>query len=962
MPIINGTNNSESLDGTSINDIMWGLDGGDTLNGKEGADEMHGGLGDDFYIVDNFGDTVHEDAGQGNDAVHAYVTSWTLSSNVERLMYFGPQASNFAGNGNALDNYIEGWNGNDTLDGKAGADTMKGLGGNDTYWVDNSGDIIVEASGGGSDSVRTTLTGYTLGSHLEKLYYHGTSTADFTGIGNGLDNYIEGWGGNDILDGGAGADTMVGLGGNDNYFVDNAGDVVAEQAGNGIDQVTTTLANYTLTAAVENLTYGGPVAAAFIGTGNALQNVITGANGGDLLNGGGGADTLIGKGGDDTYVVDSASDQVVEQAGEGVDKVFTSASLFTLGANVENLVYNGNSLVGFTGVGNALDNEIEGWNGGDYIDGKQGADTMRGMDGNDTYWVDNVGDVVIETAVGGGIDRINTTLQSFVLQAGVENLAFVGGTFESFSAVGNAKDNIIEGGGFTDLLDGGAGADTLIGGANHDLYIVDNAGDTVVELAGEGFDEVQTTLTSYTLGAHVENVTFTGVGAIDFTAIGNASSNTLKGGDGNDNLDGMGGFDGMYGGKGDDIFYVDHVGDGVGENPGEGNDTIYTTLNSYKLTYSQVENLIYNGPANTAFYGTGNAYDNYMEGQEGGDELNGLAGADVMVGKGGKDIYYVDNVGDVVVEADDAGDDTVRTSLGSATDFAAMYILPANVENVTGTSATGQGVYGNGLNNYFQMGDGADLIVAHDGGTDFVVAGGGNDFVYYGATWSVGDRVDGGEGFDSVGLLGDTTVTFLANAFASVEKLAVYSSGGAGTNDYNLTINDANVAAGKNMMVVAQSLLSTVTLIFNGSAETDGSFNVRGGKGVDNIKTGAGSDQLYGNLGADTLFGGGGKDYFEYYAVEESTAAMRDSILDFSAGDKINLQGIDADGNGANGNSKFAFIGSGAFTGQAGQLRAVQTNGSWTVEADVNGDGAADLAIAVTTAPGHIIAAADFFL
>jgi hypothetical protein len=93
-----------------------------------------------------------------------------------------------------------------------------------------------------------------------------------------------------------------------------------------------------------------------------------------------------------------------------------------------------------------------------------------------------------------------------------------------------------------------------------------------------------------------------------------------------------------------------------------------------------------------------------------------------------------------------------------------------------------------------------------------------------------------------------------------------------------------------------------------------------------------------------------------------STAAARDTILDFAPGDRLNLAGIDADGNAANGNGQFAFSGAGAFTKAAGQLRAAQVDGNWLIEGDTNGDGAADLSILVTAAQGHLIGAADFIL
>ncbi|HZG10054.1 MAG TPA: M10 family metallopeptidase C-terminal domain-containing protein, partial [Allosphingosinicella sp.] len=211
---------------------------------------------------------------------------------------------------------------------------------------------------------------------------------------------------------------------------------------------------------------------------------------------------------------------------------------------------------------------------------------------------------------------------------------------------------------------------------------------------------------------------------------------------------------------------------------------------------------------------------------------------------------------------------------------------------------------------------------------------------------------------------GNYTLTFDADDLVSIEALAAYSSGNpAAPNSYNLTTVDANVAAGGHLTVTGMSLSKIETLVFNGAAETDGRFTINGGKGDDTITGGMGKDLIWGNLGADVLRGGGGNDSFEYYAIADSTIGSRDIIMDFSAGDKINLWNIDADGNAANGNSQFSFIGNAAFGNKAGELRVSEAQGGgWLVEGDVDGDGVADLSILVHVAGGHILGANDFIL
>jgi Ca2+-binding RTX toxin-like protein len=139
---------------------------------------------------------------------------------------------------------------------------------------------------------------------------------------------------------------------------------------------------------------------------------------------------------------------------------------YTLGANLENLWYYGAE--SFTGSGNALDNTMVSGAGDDRLNGRAGADQMVGGAGDDTYWVDNVGDRVIER-LGEGVDQVRTTLTSYSLTPNVENLWYYGSG--SFTGVGNGLDNTIISGAGNDSLNGGAGNDTLVGGLGSDIFM-----------------------------------------------------------------------------------------------------------------------------------------------------------------------------------------------------------------------------------------------------------------------------------------------------------------------------------------------------------------------------------------------------------------------------------------------------------------------------------------------------------
>ena len=235
------------------------------------------------------------------------------------------------------------------------------------------------------------------------------------------------------------------------------------------------------------------------------NDTLAGGGGSDRIDGGTGTDTMYGGTGNDIFTVDNVGDVVIEYADEGRDQVKTSLTNYTLGDNVEKLLFTTTSAV--VGTGNAENNEIMTAAGGG------ATDYLYGLDGYDTLWG------------GGGSDYLY-------------------------------------GGNHDDILIGEGGADFMYGNTGDDSYMVDNVSDSVVELSGEGNDTIYSSLATYTLPAEVEELRYNSFGT-NFNFTGNDVDNKIYGGggndvltglEGNDELRGEAGADTLDGGDGDDLL------------------------------------------------------------------------------------------------------------------------------------------------------------------------------------------------------------------------------------------------------------------------------------------------------------------------------------------------------------------------------------------------------------------------
>jgi serralysin len=698
-------------------------------------------------------------------------------------------------------------------------------------------------------------------------------------------------------------------------------------------------------------------------------------------------------------LVGDFNDPIVVLGGSGNDT-------FTGTAGVDVLDGNNSSNPGAadTDVLNGLGGNdfLFGRGGNDTLDGGTGDDAMTGGTGNDIYVVDTSGDAVTEAA-GEGTDEVRTSLASYTLAAALENLTGLGNVNQTLT--GNSSDNVI---------DGGLGADAMTGGAGNDTYVVDNAGDTVTELAGGGTDEIRTSLATYTLAALANLENLTGTNAAGQTLTGNGSANVIKGAAGNDVIDGGTGADTMAGGAGNDLYFVDNAGDVVVELPGaaEGVDEVRTGLAAYSILTTAVENLTAtsnvnhdfrgNSGANVITGGTGNdllrLYDGGNDTVFAGDGLDNiffgatLSAADVVNGGGGVDTLVIQGnyAGGLTLSANVTQIENISILAGSNTNFGESglnrydYVLTTNDANfAAGVQARINGAALLADEDFTFNGSAetnASFVVYGGKGVDTLMGGFGNDiFIYAEERFAPGDTVNGGPGgYDGIFFRGNYTIDFNAPGYfglmTGIENMTLtsitderYARGGdpAGF-DYNIKLADNQLLAGVELTVSGALLQSYETMIVDGSLETDGTFRFFAGKANDTLKGGAKTDLLLGNLGADILSGGGGADTFRYDSTADSNAASRDQILDFTPGsDKIDLSRVDAKTNVA-GDQAFTWIGSNAFTGSgaasAGQLRAFQQGGSWFVEGDTNGDGIADLSIQLTLQGPTPLSQTDFFL
>jgi Ca2+-binding RTX toxin-like protein len=664
---------------------------------------------------------------------------------------------------------------------------MVGGMGDDTYVVDNTADRITEDSLGGVDAVQTSVS-YTLGVFVENLTLTGTGA--ISGTGNDGNNLIVGNSAANTINGAAGADVLRGGAGDDTYIIDAAGalggdrvitvitDSIEEAANAGIDSVYSSV-GYTLPENVENLYLTDPGRNAWEvlhsqlvyqlwyteteyrrwqyidGFGNGLDNVITGGLRDNWLDAGSGNDNVYGAGGND-YIF----------GGAGNDKLY----------------------------GGAGNDNLNGGDGNDYLDGGEGADWTGGGTGDDTYVVDNVGDVV-----GSDSQGLNTVLSSvsYTADSGIAKLVLTGSA--AINATGTYGDQTLIGNAAANVLTAGKGAVTLNGGGGDDTYFVAynsytegtnyDPADTVIEGANAGFDTVYA-YGDFAMPANVEKLVITeGIatgGSADDYIVGSWSSEKLIGSAGNDLLNGgIDGADTLFGDSGNDVLEGLAGNDIISDTAG--NNVFNGGLGDDAVTGNTGRELFIGGKSNdTITTGIGADLIAFNRG-DGQDLLKASTGRDNTLSIGGgiryADMSFTKSSTDLVLNLGGTGEKiTLQGWYDTAADYKSIVNMQVIVDAMADfNAASPDKLVNKKIANFDFMGlaaayDGAGapvnwaltnaLLSKHLSGSDTAALGG--DLAYrYGKTGALT-----GMGFDAAqGLLTDASFATAAQTLQSATAL-----------------------------------------------------------------------------------------------------------------------------------------------------------------------------------------------
>ena len=570
--------------------------------------------------------------------------------------------------------------------------------------------------------------------------------------------------------------------------------------------------------------------------GDLSDETIFGSSQADLIEGGAGGDDIVGNGGSDTVAFTTASSGVIaDLAVEANNTGDAAGDTYNL---VENIL---GSAHGDDLRGDGTINILTGGGGNDTLDGRSGNDTVLGGAGDDTIRHSTAGvdtydggadtDTLLVTNVGfadgavvdleAGTWSFGATTLNWTNFENYDNSA--GSALSDEDVFGTAGANVISTGAGDNTIDGRGGADTMAGGDGDDIYHVDNAGDIVVEIAGDGDDDMIFSSINYALSAAVEveslftSDIFSTV-AINLTGntgaqsiFGNAGANVLSDG-------GAGGEDVLFGFGGDDTYIVNNSNVIIGENSGQGtNDRVATSVNFTLAADVDIELFTTTSVGATKTLSlTGNALAQTILGNAGVNVLRSGTGAnDVLRGLQGNDFYRVFNSGDEIIEIAGQGTDRVITVVD--------YALGAgdSIELFTTDSTAGTddlNLTGNLLAQEIR-GNAGDNILS-DGGA------GGNDTL----RGNAGDDI------------------YIVNNSGAL----IVESAGQGANDRVATSVNFALAADDNIELfttTSSGSVKTLSLTGNALAQT-----ILGNAGVNVLRSGTGADDVLRGLDGNDVY------------------------------------------------------------------------------------------------------------
>ena len=875
--------------GNAANDLITANTGVDTLSAGNGADtlisglgtavqSLVGGTGNDLFVVNFTGDIVTVGSTHGSDTINSSV-SFSAAANVANLMLIG--TANISAIGNSLANVLTANSGADTLTAGVGVATLIGGSGNDLFVVNTASDVVQDSSTTSNDTISSAVS-YSLPTNVNTLLL--TGSASVTGWAND---------GNDTLIANNGVDTLIGGAGNDTFVIGVAGDIVQDTSASATNTIDSSV-NYSLPTNVSVLILTGT--AALHATGNAANDLLVGNSGADTLSAGIGTDTLIsgvgatieslvGGTGTDLFVVNYAADIVTVGATHGADTIQSSVS-YTLPTNVNVLTLTGTAnLMGAAAsgnnaiIGNTGNDTLRAGSGSDSLIAGSGVDTLIGGAGADTFVINSAADVLQSISSAAGNTVVSSVSYSMATNISVLRLT---GT-ANLAATGNAAANTIYANSGADTLTAGTGIANLIGGLGADLFVVNNAIDSVNETNAKSAQDTIQSSVSFTLPNAVNVLLLTGSGNLTGTGntgpdsiVGNAGLDVLVAGAGTDTLVAGAGIATLVGGASNDTFVINSISDLVQDSISGNHNTLISSVSVTLVT--NVNTLQFSGSAN--LIGTANSANDLLEGNAGADTLKAGSGNDTLVAGSGVDTliggtgtttFIVNNSGDVVQSASTSSQNVVISS--------ATYVLPTNINSLTLTGIANISGSGNAAADTLTAGAGQDTLIAGSGVATLVGGTGNDTFVVN----SVSDVVKNTSTTTSnivsasVNYVLPTNVNTLIFTGTSALKGTANSGndtltsnsgidtlvGGSGNDTF--VINNSGVivqdtvtgASNTAQSSVNYTLASNVnTLILTGSANLAGTAN-------------GGSDTLIANSGADTLNGGAGSDTFVINGVAD---------------------------------------------------------------------------------------------